>query len=425
MANMTPQEQLMLELVNRARMDPIAEAARYGVALTAAQKAVKQALAGNDKLAVSTDKHSAWMLQYDTFSHQETPSKPTYFTGVEFYHRMTAAGYGAANTFTGAENIALMTQSSAINATAAILSQHAGLFRSAGHRTNILNNAYDELGVGQNTTLKYGTSFASAVTENFGNKAGSTFITGVVYNDTVKDDFFTVGEQTVGRSVTSVGATSDTTGGGGGYELSFAGGGVKTVNFNLATGQVRVQVTLGTTNVKVDVVNGHEVWSNAPVTTAVSANITEMHALGISALTLTGGTASEKIFGNKANNILNGGDGHDTFFGGAGRDVLTGGTGIDRFSFRTASESPANSGRDIINDFQDSSGDKIDFSALSAGVLGYRGGLGFSGANQVRVQASGADVLVSVNLDADATPELQVMLKGTTLASMAATDFIL
>ena len=33
MANMTPQEQLMLELINRARMDPNAEAARYGIAL--------------------------------------------------------------------------------------------------------------------------------------------------------------------------------------------------------------------------------------------------------------------------------------------------------------------------------------------------------------------------------------------------------
>ncbi len=33
MANFTPQEQLMLELINRARMNPAGEAARYGIAL--------------------------------------------------------------------------------------------------------------------------------------------------------------------------------------------------------------------------------------------------------------------------------------------------------------------------------------------------------------------------------------------------------
>ena len=264
------------------------------------------------------------------------------------------------------------------------------------------------------------------ITQNFAYKAGQTFITGVLYNDTVvNDDFFTVGEQIAGRSVTSAGVPSDSSGAGGGYELRYAAAGLKTVNFLMATGIVSVGVTLGATNVKVDVVNGHEVWTNGGNVRILTANVTEIHALGISALTLTGGNGSEKMFGNKGNNVLVGGAGNDTLLGGLGRDILTGGTGVDKFQFKTASESRPTSSRDIVNDFQDSGLDRVDLSALFGPALIYRGTGAFTGAGQVRVQASGADVLVSVNLDADATPEMQVMLKTTTLASMAAGDFIL
>ena len=54
MSDMTPQEQLMLELINRARMDPNGEAKRFGIKLnegvdgkdTISAKP-KQVLAGN------------------------------------------------------------------------------------------------------------------------------------------------------------------------------------------------------------------------------------------------------------------------------------------------------------------------------------------------------------------------------------------
>ena len=57
MANLTAREQLMLELINRARMDPAGEAKRYGISLnegppsTTISSAAKQVLAGNDQLA--------------------------------------------------------------------------------------------------------------------------------------------------------------------------------------------------------------------------------------------------------------------------------------------------------------------------------------------------------------------------------------
>ena len=77
MAANTAQEQLMLELINRARMDPAGEAARQGISLNQGlaagtiSTAPKQVLAMNDQLVVAADNHSKWMLQYDVFSHQE------------------------------------------------------------------------------------------------------------------------------------------------------------------------------------------------------------------------------------------------------------------------------------------------------------------------------------------------------------------
>ena len=97
------------------------------------------------------------------------------------------------------------------------------------------------------------------VTQNFALSGSKVFVTGVVYNDTVvNDNFFSVGEQTVGRGISGPGGVSDVTGAGGGYELAFTAGGGKAITFSLATGAVGVSVTVGTTNVKVDVVNGRE-----------------------------------------------------------------------------------------------------------------------------------------------------------------------
>jgi Ca2+-binding RTX toxin-like protein len=273
------------------------------------------------------------------------------------------------------------------------------------------------------------------ITENFADR-GKTFITGVIYNDTkVNDNFFTVGEQKAGRSVTSAGATTDTTGAGGGYELAYATAGTKVVNFNVSTGRVTVSVTLGSSNVKVDVVNGDEVWTNANLR-VTTTNVDEIHALGISKLSLTGSAASELLFGNKGINTLDGGSGNDTLrgeagadvmIGGRGRDTHTGGSSADKFVFRSVSESGATStSRDTINDFQDSGSDKIDLHLVFAGTLRYRGTAAFTDDGQVRVQKSGtSDVLVSVSTDADSTAELTILLKGTTTAQMSSTDFIL
>src|SRR5438105_2361486 len=62
----TPAEQYLVELINRARMDPSAEAARLGIALNEGlaagtiSTAAKQPLAINPNLTDAAGKHSQW-----------------------------------------------------------------------------------------------------------------------------------------------------------------------------------------------------------------------------------------------------------------------------------------------------------------------------------------------------------------------------
>ena len=440
MANFTAREQLMLELVNWARMNPNGEAARYGISLNEGlaagtiSSAPKQVLAGSDKLALSADKHSSWMLAHDVFSHNET-SGTTGFYGTTPWDRMRAAGYDFS---TAGENIAFTGTTGTLDATRAIYDQHEDLFVDAGisgrgHRLDILNDDFRELGIGQQLGDYRGYN-ASMITQDFGTSGSRVFVTGVVYSDTVSNDnFFTVGEQTAGRAVTGTDGFADSTGPGGGYELGFTSGGSKTISFDLAGGDVSLKLSLGSSNLKIDLVNGTEVWTNASVT-SLSTVVTSLHALGISAMDLTGSAASEKIFGNNAantlsgaggNDSLSGSGGNDSLIGGTGHDKLTGGSGADHFIFKAASESGLDSARDSIADFQDSGADVIDLSAVWSGTLAYRGSSAFSGADQIRVTASGSDVIVHVNLDADSADEMQILLTGTRLGDMLEADFIL
>jgi Ca2+-binding RTX toxin-like protein len=271
---------------------------------------------------------------------------------------------------------------------------------------------------------------ASVITEDFGTRIGTIFITGVVYNDTVKnDDFFSIGEQVAGRTVRSTEAI-DSTGDGGGYELEYKSLGTRTVTFELATGDVSALVAVNKTNVKLDVVNGNQLWSNGTVT-SLSTNVKELHALGTTKVKLTGSDAKEKIFGNGEDNKLtgnggkdaiSGGGGDDKIIGGAGKDTMTGGANNDKFIFKAEADSLA-SKPDIIKDFGDSGKDKIDLHAL--GDLTYRDELKINGAMQVNVTKDGSDVIVHINLDADKADEMRIVLDHTSLGSMDKGDFIL
>ena len=89
-------------------------------------------------------------------------------------------------------------------------------------------------------------------------------------------------------------------------------------------------------------------------------------------------------------------------------------------------DEPVGVGADVILDFDDFGEDRIDVSALFGPTMTYRHNLAFTAAGQVRVNdIAGADLLVEVNTGGTLAADLAIRLTATTLASMAATDFVL
>ncbi|MDT8853537.1 hypothetical protein RNZ50_00520 [Paracoccaceae bacterium Fryx2] len=97
MPEITAAEQLLIELVNRARLDPLAEARRFGTDLNQGLSPgqlgpeARQVLAPNALLHQAAEAHAQWMLDQDIFSH-------TGAGGSAPHDRMEDAGYA----FTGA-----------------------------------------------------------------------------------------------------------------------------------------------------------------------------------------------------------------------------------------------------------------------------------------------------------------------------------
>ncbi len=216
---MSDQEQLLLELVNRARANPEAEAARFGIDLNQDLEPdeispdPKQPLAPNQMLITAAGRHADDMLIREFFEHVNPD-------GDGPSERARAAGYPAG----AGENIAWFGKPGFLERDEEVYRRHEALFLSEHHRTNMLNAGYREIGNG----IRYG-EFSRLnsimVAESFGNRGGDYFITGVAYTDTeVKDDFYTIGESLGGVEVVakrnSDGKTySTTTGPSGGYAL--------------------------------------------------------------------------------------------------------------------------------------------------------------------------------------------------------------
>jgi len=130
-------ETLFLQLINEAR-------ANAGV----------KPLAFDGELLDSSDSHSAWMDQTDTFSH-------TGVNGSSAGTRMTSAGYGWQGW---GENIAYVSGSMT---EATVRQLHTNLMNSPGHYANIVNGSFEEIGIGlkEGTINGYNVVF---VTQNFG-----------------------------------------------------------------------------------------------------------------------------------------------------------------------------------------------------------------------------------------------------------------
>jgi hypothetical protein len=216
---MTDQEQLLLELVNRARANPAAEAALYGIDLNQDLEPgeitadAKQPLAPHPALIQAARAHASDMLNREFFEHVNPDGKDP-------SDRARAAGYSAG----AGENIAWYGTPELLERDAEVYRRHEALFLSPPHRTNMMNSGYRELGNGI-VFGEFERLNAIMVAEEFGNRGGDRFITGVAYSDTVDaDSFYTIGESLKSLQITATrvrdGATYTTdTGPSGGYSL--------------------------------------------------------------------------------------------------------------------------------------------------------------------------------------------------------------
>jgi len=275
----TAQEQEMLELINRMRLNPVGE---LDLLINSANADVNfaldyfnvdldvlqtqwvnlqpvQPLAWSDQLQEAAQNHNQLMIQADTQSHQ-LPGE------LNLSQRIGKTGY---NWSTVGENVYTYADS--------VFHGHAGfaidwgftstgIQASHGHRNNIMNLNFREVGLSiipeNDPATQVGTL---VITQNFGSRFnfGNSWLMGVVFDDQIIDDqFYSVGEGLGGINVTAVNTTTNerfttTTWNAGGYQMQLPTG---TYQVTFAgdwddDGQTDTetrQVTIGSENAKLD-----------------------------------------------------------------------------------------------------------------------------------------------------------------------------
>jgi serralysin len=330
-------EQYMLELINRARLNPLGEANLFGIDLNAGLNAntissdSKQPLAFNFLLIDAARSHSQWMLDTDTFSH-------TGVNGTTSRQRMTNAGYQFTGSWVSGENIAYKSTTATINVTDFTTDIHQNLFLSSGHRANILKSDFREIGLG-NLTGDYGGYNALMVTQDFAKSGSNIFLTGVTYNDFVlEDDFYTIGEGLGEITITAVRQSDNTSYStlslmAGGYQMALSAG-TYDVSFSINNQTIgnSTQITIGAENIKLDLNTDNilNLFYGGDGNDSLSG--------GIDNDTLIGGSGKDSLIGNSGNDSLNGGIDLDLLDGGDGDDTLNGGDGNDRLYGKTGND---------------------------------------------------------------------------------------
>ncbi len=227
----TANEQLVLEMTNRARRNPTAEGARLGIdileglsAPDVALVAKKPPLAFHASLIAAARLHSQDMWTNDFFDHFLPPGTVPPTSTSTPISRMTAAGYVFSGSSRSGENIAAGS-SLTIHTAAALedlLMIDAGI-PGRGHRKNLLDiyasNPFREIGIGHYTNATAnGDGMRCFLTQDFARSGSSgPFLVGVVFNDANSSAFYDLTEGVSGVSITILGstwnATSSTSGG--------------------------------------------------------------------------------------------------------------------------------------------------------------------------------------------------------------------
>ncbi len=376
MAQPTNQEQYLLELTNRFRLDPQAEYNRlvnsgdadvayamefFGVNLgtlrsqwNSLQSA--QPLAWSNQLGDAAETHNQLMIDNDSQSHN-LPGEADLAT------RVNGAGGDRFNRI--AESIFAFSESPfyahagfAIDwgdSNGAADGYGTGIQDPAGHRNAMLSNNYREAGFSVLSENNPSTDVGPyVVTQLFGNRNAITqsWLVGVAFDDIDNDTFYSVGEGLNNVTVNITGNSFNTslqTSSTGGYQTLLPAGSY-TVSFaqNGSTLQTFNNITLGNQNVKQDFVfeentgTSRPLIQGRPATLFVeqSTNIVEGNAFqagqayrgqlysNTDAEFGTGASASDLILGtNGADNIWGGKEGDDIVESGSGDDIVAMGLG--------------------------------------------------------------------------------------------------
>ena len=242
----TPEEQLMLEYINRARENPTEEGIRlmdtqdprvqgayqyFKIDATATKKAFttypqRPPLAFHTKLIDAARNHTRDMDQNNFQGHTSS-------NGDELGTRYSKVGYASMGMY--GENVAAYSES--------VWHGHCGLNvdwgeenqKVLGHRSNIMNfntSVYTEIGIGityNGKGLSSGSVGPYVITQDFG--IGSTrYVTGVVYDDKNKNGFYDIGEGIPNvKLVPNRGTYYTVTSSSGGYALPYSGGSSLTI----------------------------------------------------------------------------------------------------------------------------------------------------------------------------------------------------
>jgi Ca2+-binding RTX toxin-like protein len=136
---------------------------------------------------------------------------------------------------------------------------------------------------------------------------------------------------------------------------------------------------------------------------------------------ISGGSGGDFINGEEGDDVIDGGGGADEIFGGDGVDQISGGGGADRFVVQNTDSGVGASSRDVIDDFNQAQGDKIDLHYLDD--LQFIGTDTFSAPDQVRFFQSNGDTIIRINTVGNTDAEMEIQLEG--IVNLGVGDFIL
>ncbi len=289
---MSPMDQLVLELINRARRDPGAEARRLGLPQSVINQMSQippgslQPLAPNQFLNNASLQHSTNMIVHDFFSHIDQNDE-------NFDERAFEEGFDASII---AENIDYVLTGGGMltNAqrTQLINDLHRRLLSNTVSRSHILDARYREAGIGVEqgafTNGQGQTNDVLMLTELLGvDNASGPYITGVVYRDAndqsaTDDGFYSLGEQISTGFIRAVNVATNQVyerdlSTSGGYSLRVPNG---TYNVSYWSGThdsdetyVQATVVVNGKNVKVDFETTTAPQAKAGITGFVNGNI--------------------------------------------------------------------------------------------------------------------------------------------------------